>query len=47
LITKTIKLENLSAGWIPEHNTLTDISLDIGNKELLVVVGHVGAGKVL
>lgn len=41
-----VQLEKLFANWTPEQDTLNNISLKVGNKELVAIVGHVGSGKV-
>lgn len=44
--TGTIKFTNFCANWTPEQATLNNINLNVGNKELFAIVGHVGSGKV-
>ena len=47
-----IDLNHIIAKWPSKNNdgtnnnTLTDVTITVGRGQLLVVVGHVGAGKV-
>ncbi len=47
IVGGTVKLQNLSASWNIDQTTLSKINLIVANKELIAIVGHVGAGKVI
>jgi len=40
-----IKLENASLEWEPGKTVLKNINLEVKEKELIAIVGHVGSGK--
>ncbi|KAJ8979913.1 hypothetical protein NQ317_005349, partial [Molorchus minor] len=42
---KEIRLENVSASWIPESTVLSDINIHISPNSLVAIVGSVGSGK--
>lgn len=44
-MTQAIKLENLSAGYISGQNVISEINLEINEREFLGIIGPNGGGK--
>ena len=40
-----LKVENVSAGYVPESNILHNLSLEVNEGEIVSVIGPNGAGK--
>lgn len=46
-VSNSIEIENLTAAWTKEHNTLSEINFSVKKGKLYAIIGAVGVGKVV
>lgn len=46
IVEPTVIMQNYSASWTEDHQTLKNLTVNLKGNKLVMVVGHVGSGKV-